>query len=113
MTKIKTAVVGVGSLGRHHLRWCSQIAESDLIGLYDIDAEKAQKYAAEYNIKAFESLEALADQVEAVSIVVPTSAHFDTATYLIEQGKHCLIEKPITETLAQASDLIRIARKKK
>jgi predicted dehydrogenase len=62
MQKIKTAVVGVGHLGRHHLRWLHEIQNSELVGLYDIDRGKGKKYADEYSITAFESLEQLADQ---------------------------------------------------
>ena len=113
MSKIKTAVVGVGSLGRHHLRWLSQIATSELTGFYDTDPEKAEKYAAEYNVTAFESLEKLAETAEAVSVVVPTSAHFEVTSYLIEKGVHCLIEKPITTTLDEAAKLQQLADKDK
>ena len=93
--KIKTAVVGVGHLGRHHVRWLHQIRNSELVGLYDIDQEKGKKYAEEYSTTAFESLQQLADEAEAVSVVVPTIAHFEVASYLIERGVHCLIEKNI------------------
>ena len=113
MSKIKTAVVGVGALGRHHLRWLSQIESSQLIGLYDTDPEKAQKYASEYEITAFDSLEELARAVEAVSVVVPTSTHYEVTSYLIEQGIHCLIEKPITTTLDEANKLKQLAQKHK
>jgi len=109
MDKIKTAVVGVGGLGRHHLKWLSQIGISELVGLYDIDREKASRYAAEYNITSFESLEQLAEMAEAVSIVVPTSAHHEVASFLIKKGVHCLIEKPITVTLDEARHLKKLA----
>jgi predicted dehydrogenase len=109
MTKIKTAVVGVGALGRHHLRWLHQLEESELVGLYDTDRDRAAQYAAEYNVTAFESLEALAGQVEAVTIVVPTSAHFQTAAALLERKIHCLIEKPVTSTLDEARRLQQLA----
>ncbi|MEE8576776.1 MAG: Gfo/Idh/MocA family oxidoreductase, partial [candidate division Zixibacteria bacterium] len=79
MQKIKTAVVGVGALGRHHLKWLSELERSELVGLYDTDVEKAAKYAEEYRVKQFDNLEQLADEVDAVSVVVPTTAHFDIA----------------------------------
>jgi predicted dehydrogenase len=105
MNKIKTAVIGVGGLGRHHLRWLSQLGNSELVGLYDIDREKGATFATEYKTTSFESLDQLVDQAEAVSIVVPTSAHFEVASMLIERGIHCLIEKPVTATLEEASQL--------
>jgi len=110
MKKLKTAVVGVGSLGRHHLKWLSQLDQSELVGLYDIDREQAEKYASEYNITAFDSLQTLAEAVEAVSVVVTTSAHYEVAALLIDQGIHCLIEKPITPTLDEALKLQKLAQ---
>jgi predicted dehydrogenase len=107
--RIKTAVVGAGHLGRHHLRWLSQLPESEFVGFYDIDASKSEKYAAEYNTTAFQSLGELAVATEMASVVVPTSAHFETASLLIEQGVHCLIEKPIATTIEQAGKLARQA----
>ena len=111
MSKLKTAVVGVGALGRHHLRWMSQLTDSELIGVYDIDQTRCQEYADEYKIKAFESLTQLADEVDAVSIVVPTTAHYEIASQLIKAGVHCLIEKPVTLKMDQAQELITLAEK--
>ncbi len=112
MNRIRTAVVGVGALGRHHLRWMSQLEQSELVGLYDTDREKGDKYASEYHVKAFVTLEELASEVQAVSIVVPTTAHYDIASKLINSGIHCLIEKPVTLNLDQARDLQKSARTK-
>ncbi len=77
--------------------------------MYDIDREKGKKYADEYNVTAFESLEQLADRADVVSVVVPTTAHYEVASYLIDRGINCLIEKPITATLDEASRLQRLA----
>jgi predicted dehydrogenase len=112
MNKLKTGVVGVGALGRHHLRWLSQIPNSQLVGLYDIDRGKAAKYASENNVTSFASLDEMAHAVDAVSIVVPTTAHFDVASTFIDHGIHCLIEKPVTSDLDQALKLGALARKK-
>lgn len=111
MPEVKTAVVGVGALGRHHLKWLSQLSNSRLVGLYDIDGAKAQKYAAQYDITAFESLEELSEQAEAVSVVVPTHAHYDVASFLVASGTHCLIEKPISTTLEEAERIRELAGK--
>ncbi|HWR82923.1 MAG TPA: Gfo/Idh/MocA family oxidoreductase [Candidatus Deferrimicrobium sp.] len=112
MNKLKTAVVGVGHLGRHHVKWLSQIAGSELTGLYDIDRTKAIKYAQEYGVTAFESLEQLSGQAQAVSVVVPTICHFEVASYLISQGVHCLIEKPVAVSLHEASRLQELTEEK-
>lgn len=109
MNRLKTAVVGVGALGRHHLRWLSQIPQSELIGLYDTDRDKAARYSSEYSVRAFDSLDELAQSAQAVSIVVPTSAHCEVAAALIDQGLHCLIEKPITASIEEARQLKRLA----
>lgn len=112
MTRLKTAVVGVGALGRHHLRWLAQLPQSELVGLYDIDAARAAEYAAEYKVKAFRSLDELASEAKAASIVVTTSAHFEVAAQLIERGLHCLIEKPITPEMKQAERIQELADKR-
>lgn len=109
MEKVKTAVVGVGNLGRHHLTWLSQLPSSQLVGLLDIDEEKAHKLADEYGIPAFSSLDEVAQTAEAVSVVVPTTAHYEVASYLIEKGKHCLIEKPVAPSLDQSRQISALA----
>jgi len=109
MTKLKTAIVGVGALGRHHLRWLSQLENSELVGLYDVDAEKAKSFATEYNVISFETIEQLAENAEAVSIVVPTTVHYEIASKLIQRGIHCLIEKPVTLNFEQAQKLQQLA----
>jgi predicted dehydrogenase len=112
MDTIKTAVIGVGALGRHHLRWYSQIDGSEVVGVYDIDRDKAEQYAKEYNITAFESLVEAAEVADAVSVAVPTTAHFEVASVLIEHGVHCLIEKPIAANTIEAEKLRRLAQQK-
>lgn len=112
MSPLRTAVVGVGALGRHHLRWLSRLPESQLVGLYDTDRSKAERYADEYKVQAFEKLDDLAGNVDAVSVVVPTTAHYEVGSFLIENGIHCLIEKPITPDLQEASELHDKAHKK-
>lgn len=113
MSKLKTAVVGVGALGRHHLKWMSQLTDSELVGVYDIDQTRCSEYAEEYKIKAFETIAQLADEVEAVSIVVPTTVHYEIASELIKAGIHCLIEKPVTLNVEQAEELIKLAAEHK
>ncbi len=112
MDKIKTAVIGVGALGRHHLRWYTQIDSSEVVGVYDIDRAKAEQYAREYGIATFDSLEATAKDVDAVSIAVPTTSHFEVASEMIERGVHCLIEKPIAANTLEAEKLQRLAVQK-
>jgi hypothetical protein len=112
MEKVKTAVVGVGSLGKHHLKWLNNIEISELIGFYDSDLVKQKQFAEEYpTLRVFQTLEELAGEVEAVTIVVPTVYHFKVASQLIGQGLHCLIEKPVTSLLDDAWKLQDMADK--
>lgn len=111
--RIRTGVIGVGALGKHHARWLSQIEQSELIGIFDQDHARAVAHASQLNCKAFDSVEKLLDAVDAVSIAATTSAHFDLAVACLERGKHCLIEKPVTATMDQARELEKRASKSK
>lgn len=113
MKKIKTAVIGVGALGKHHLKWYSQIPQSQLVGFYDRDEEKRAKYSSEYGVTAFKSIAEVAQHAEAVSIVVPTTMHCDVAAEMIEHKVHCLIEKPIAANLDEARKIESLAKKHK
>lgn len=106
---VKVGVVGVGSLGEHHARIYAELPETDLVGIYDVRPERAQHIAARYQTKAYPSLEMLAQDVDAASVVVPTDQHHRIAGELLEWGLHLLVEKPITETTAQAEELVALA----
>ena len=110
--RIKVGVVGVGSLGQHHARIYAEMPEAELVGVYDADMDRAAKIAKSHRVAAFPSMEALADAVEALSIVVPTDKHHEVAKLLIEKGRHLLVEKPITATTAEAEDLVRLSQSK-
>ena len=112
MSKIKVGVIGVGHLGEHHTRIYSGLPQAELVGIYDSDLEKAKSKAEKYKTTYFMELDQLLQKVEAVSLVVPTSSHYEVAKNVLNQGIHILIEKPITETVEQAEKLIQIARKK-
>ncbi len=111
MEKIKVAVIGVGHLGVHHARIYSQLPEAELVGVYDIKPEKSQKVASDLNVKSFENLERLLKEAKAVSIVVPTSAHHEVACQVLNSKIDCLVEKPISQTVSQAQELIKQAEK--
>jgi len=101
----------VGHLGSHHARIYSQLPEAELAGIYDINQEKSQKVAGDLGVKSYDSLESLLQEVKAVSIAVPTSAHFQVAKEALQRKIDCLIEKPITQTVSQAQELIELAEK--
>ncbi len=112
MQRIKVGVIGVGHLGEHHTRIYSELPRAELVGIYDADLEKARSKAEKYKTAHFEELDHLIQKVEAISLVVPTSSHYEVAKKVLNQGIHILIEKPITETVQQAEELIRIAKQK-
>lgn len=112
MEKVKIGVVGVGHLGDHHARILSQLPEVELVGVVDIDHEKAQRAAGKYNTKHFEKLEDLLAGTDAINLVVPTTVHYPLALMILERGKNLLIEKPITETVPQAEEVVNLARRR-
>jgi predicted dehydrogenase len=112
MEKIKAGVIGVGHLGRHHARVYSQIPEAQLVGIHDTDSEKAQRIAKEFDTRYFENLSDLVERIDAVSLVVPTTFHYSLACDILGCGKNLLVEKPITETVKQAEELVSLVGSK-
>jgi predicted dehydrogenase len=109
MSKIKCAVIGVGYLGRFHAQKYLLIPNAELIGVCDLNSEACHAVSKELNVPAYLDYTELFGKVEAVSIAATTNKHFEIAKACLEQGIHVLIEKPITETVEQAEELIRIA----
>ena len=112
MAKINVGVVGVGYLGSLHARVYSQIKNANLVCVCDIDKKRAKKIAKKYRVWYLPDYRTLFDKVEAVSIVVPTNLHYRIAKEFLENNIHVLIEKPITNTVAEAQELIDIAKSK-
>lgn len=111
MNLLTVGIVGVGHLGEAHLRKYSEIPEAELVGFWDIDEQVRVTIWKKHNIKAFDSLESLLDNVQAVSIVVPTSDHVSVAVAAAEKGVHIFVEKPVAPNLADADRIINAARK--
>ena len=109
MNPVAIGVLGVGSLGFHHARLLHELPDARLVGIYDIDSERARTVAAEFETQAHESQEALLHDVEAVIIAVPTSQHFEVGRVALEHGCDLLIEKPITAGTDEADQLIELA----
>lgn len=101
----------MGGLGFHHARILRDLPAMKFGGLFDSRAERAAAVAGELGVTAHDSLDALLSEVDAVTIAVPTPAHFAVAGRAIGQGKHVLIEKPITTTVAEADELLDLARR--
>jgi len=106
---IRAAVVGAGHLGRHHARLYAAIPRARLVGVADIEPERARQVAAAYGAEATTDYRELIDQVDAASIAVPTESHFAVARDFIERGRAVLIEKPLTRSLAEADELLALA----
>ena len=109
MKKLRVGVVGAGYLGKFHAEKYARMDNVDLVGVVDINKSKAEDVAAKVNTKAYLSHQALFGKVDAVSIVVPTPAHFAVSMDFLENDVDILIEKPITTTLEEADELIRFA----
>jgi len=110
MSDLRAAVIGVGYLGRFHAQKYAALPDVELIGVVDVDLAAAQKVAAEVGCPAFSDYRELLDQVDLASIVVPTQFHFAVAKEFLSAGCHVLVEKPITETVSEAEELIALAR---
>src|SRR5690554_1055194 len=113
MAKLKVGVVGVGSMGKNHVRAYASLKHvCELIGVFDINQGMAEEVARSYGVKAFSTLEALLAEVDAINIATPTSTHYEIGMQAIEAGKHILMEKPVNGSVEEAQALIRNARKK-
>lgn len=110
MKKTKCGVIGVGYLGRFHAQKYQKIDNAELIGVSDVNVEACQRVANELNVIGFLDYTELLNQVDAVSIAATTRAHYVIAKECLKRGIHVLIEKPITETVAEAQELIRLAK---
>jgi len=109
MIKVRTAVIGVGYLGRFHAQKYAASPDSELVAVVDANTDTCSRVAAEVGCKALSDHRELFGQVDAVSIATPTPLHFAIARDCIEHGIHVLVEKPITQTLAEGRELIALA----
>jgi len=112
--KIRTAVVGAGYLGRLHAQKYAAMADVDLVAVVDLDLDRAREVATEActirtGTEAVGDLNDIIGKVDAVSVVVPNTHHFDVAWPLLNAGIHVMLEKPLTNTVAQADELIALA----
>lgn len=106
---LRVGVVGVGYLGRFHARIYADMPDVELVGVADVDAQRAHQIAERHGCQAYTDARDLIDRIDAVSIVVPTIHHVDVARPFLERGVHMLIEKPIAPTTAAAEALVEAA----
>jgi predicted dehydrogenase len=109
MEKLRVGVVGVGHIGSNHARIYSEIDSAQFAAVYDLDLARAGHIAKKYGATPAKSLDEFAGMIDAASVATPTNTHYEVAYRLLGGNKHLLIEKPITETTRQASELSEIA----
>ena len=110
--KLRVGVVGVGSLGQWHARVYSELPEAQLVGVYDVNLKRAEEIARKYKTRPFASMEALAAEAEALSVVVPSDRHHEVASLLMARGMHLLVEKPIAASTADAEAMVAMAEQR-
>jgi predicted dehydrogenase len=113
MSSLKCAVVGVGYLGKFHAEKYAALPDCELVAVVDTDLATAQAIAEKTACQALTDYRELLGRVDAVSIVVPTSLHHQVAKDFLTGGAHVLVEKPITVTVAEADELVRIGEEKR
>ena len=111
MNKIRTAVIGGGKMGSIHARVYSTLDTAELIAIVDIDKQRAEKLAAEFNCKALSGYEELIGSVDAVTISTPTQAHYEVAKTFITAGIAVMIEKPLAASIQQGKEIVALAEK--
>jgi predicted dehydrogenase len=112
MSKIRVGIIGVGYLGTQHARILSYLEEAELEAVADIDFQKALQIGNRHGVRYFQNYEEMIDDIDAAVVATDTSAHFSVSMSLLEQGKHVLVEKPITATVEQGEQLVEAAAKK-
>jgi predicted dehydrogenase len=112
MNPIRVAVVGVGDFGRNHVRVWREMEGAELVGIVDLNAERAAKVANEFDARVLPNIAALdAERVDAVSLAVPTKEHAHIACRLLAAGHDVLVEKPMAASLDEADELIAAAKR--
>jgi predicted dehydrogenase len=107
---LRIAVVGVGHLGRHHARILSGLAGARLTAVVDTAADRAAASAAATGARAVSDFRDVLDEVDAVTVAVPTELHRDVALPFLERGIAVLVEKPMARSLTEADELVAAAR---
>ena len=109
-TQMKAGVIGAGVFGGHHARKYAASDRVRLMGVFDVDAERAEMLAAQLETRAYSSMDALIADCDAVTVASPAVHHYAGVKAALLAGKHVLVEKPLADTAARGEELIRIAR---
>lgn len=113
MEKLKIGIIGTGHLGKLHVKMFKQINECEVTGIYDSNLQTASDAAKEYMVKQFNDVDDLLNEIQAASIAVSTTAHYEIAKKCLEKGIHVFVEKPITASISEAEEIVSLASEKK
>src|SRR5437016_4143614 len=112
MKKLRVGVVGVGHRGSNHARLYGEIPSAEFAAVYDVDLVRGNAIGTKFGAAPTKSLDEFIDTVDAASVATPTNTHYEVARALLARGKHLLVEKPITDNTAHASELAELAARK-
>ena len=111
--KVRIGVVGVGRMGTYHANVLATMNQGiDFAGIFDIDEARSHYFAERYSTYTYPSMEELLDEVDAICIAVPTKLHYEVARKALQADVHTLVEKPISGTIEEASDLVKMAKER-
>lgn len=113
MRELKIGIIGTGHLGKLHTKLLKQVNNCELVGVFDKDYGAAKVTANEFKTKAFEKIEDILEQIDAVAIVATTSAHYELAKLALDHNVNVFVEKPITAEIWEAEELVKLADEKK
>jgi predicted dehydrogenase len=113
MKKLRVGVIGVGYLGQHHARLYAALPQATLVGVADLDLQRARQIGERHGVPGHQSMDAVLDQAQAVSVAAPTTVHYPIVKRCLDAGLHVLVEKPIAVTSAEAHELVELARRRR
>ena len=111
--QVRIGVIGVGHLGQHHVKHYKTLDNVELIGVFDIDQERSSEISKKFDVKVFDNLNSILENVDALSIVTNTEHHYKIAEKCIKNKKHVFIEKPIAAMIGEADKLLSMAEQNK
>src|SRR5262245_65094013 len=109
MKKLRVGVVGVGHIGSNHARLYAELPSAEFTAVYDVEPVRARTIASKFGAACTKSLDEFIGMIDAASVATPTNTHYEVGRALLTKGKHLLIEKPITDNTAQATELAELA----
>ena len=107
---LKVGVFGTGHLGKYHLNNWAVIEGASVIGFFDPNDDIAADITAKYQLKRFDTVDALLDECDAVDIIAPTIFHYDLCKAAITKGRHVFVEKPLANTMDEARELVKLSK---